>query len=286
MFHQPRFKQPMRTLLVLAALCGAVREASAHDFWIQPARYAPPPGSLLGVELRVGDHGQGELVARDSERIERFVLVDGEGERSIPGREGANPAGIVRVGDSGTAVLGFRSHPSYLELAAEPFEQYLREEGLDGVLEERAERGEHERAGRERYARCAKAIVYTGGEAAGHDRLLGFPLELVPKEHPSKFTLAGGTGTYRLSLLRDDAPLAGALVEAISLAEGDAAGAGARKVVATRTDASGVAVFELPGGGRWLFAAVSMERVEDRSRVDWESQWASLTVELANAPSD
>ena len=51
---------------------------------------------------------------------------------------GARPAGGVRIDAEGTHCLIYRSRFSYLELPAQKFESYLREEGLEHVIALRA----------------------------------------------------------------------------------------------------------------------------------------------------
>ena len=181
----------MRWRAFVVALLTSSGSAYAHDFWIEPARFHADAGSVLSLHLRVGDHGHGEPVARNPNRLSSFVLVDGEGSRPVPGRDGADPAGVVRLG-SGASVIGYRSHPAFIELEANAFEAYLREEGLERILELRRELGEADAPGRERYSRCAKAIVQAGDGLTGHDAVLGLPLELVPAVHPAAAARVSG----------------------------------------------------------------------------------------------
>ena len=44
----------------------------------------------------------------------------------------SDPAGFVRP-TAGLAVVGYQSHPSLVEMGAEKFNQYLKEEGLDAI---------------------------------------------------------------------------------------------------------------------------------------------------------
>ena len=56
------------------------------------------------------------------------------------------------------------------------------------------------------------------------------------------------------------------------------------EVVGISTDANGRASFDLPHAGRWLFASVNMVPCLSPERADWESTWASLTLEIPAAP--
>ena len=100
------------TFVVVAA--GVV---AAHDFWLEPSSFTPPAGGVVRMHLRVGDHFAGEPVARNDARIERFFVVGPSGERPVVGRDGGDPAGLVKIDAPGTWVVGYRSKPSRVELA-------------------------------------------------------------------------------------------------------------------------------------------------------------------------
>ena len=243
----------------------------AHDFWIEPSTFRPEVGATVGIALRVGEGFRGDAVARDPGRIARFVLVSPSRETPIEGVSGHDPAGVVRVSEPGLQIVGYRSKTSRVELDAEKFEQYLKEEGLERIIADRARRGESGKPSREIYSRCAKSLLSAGGAGtSGHDRALGFPLELVPGKNPSSFT-AGATFPLRLEY--EGKPLAGALVVALRR---DAPG----ERVSARTDAKGQVSFALAGPGAWLVKAVHMVPAPAGSGADWESLWASLTFEV------
>ena len=55
------------------------------------------------VRLMVGQKFRGEPIPRTAALIEKFVLVTSDGEAPVPGREGGDPAGLVRVARPGLA---------------------------------------------------------------------------------------------------------------------------------------------------------------------------------------
>ncbi len=196
---------------VLLLLAGDVL---AHDFWIEPATFQPAEGTDLGVGLRVGEAFKGVAYPRNPGHIRRFVLAEPGGEKDVPGRAGGDPAGQVRIGESGSLVLGYRSTRTVFQMGAEAFEAYLREEGLDQVAEYRARRRETGRPVREAFSRCAKAVIQAGdAPGAGHDRALGFALELVPERNP--YTLRLGD-VLPVRILYQGQPLEGARIAAIN----------------------------------------------------------------------
>jgi hypothetical protein len=103
----------------------------------------------------------GDPIPRDPSLIDQFIFEDAEGRKPVVGRPGADPAGILRINVPGLHVIGYSSNPSPVELPAEKFNQYLKEEGLESVLG-RARRPQPNRArAREIFSRCAKSLVYS-----------------------------------------------------------------------------------------------------------------------------
>jgi len=221
------------------------------------------------IAVRVGEHFTGDPVVRDGGSIERFVVLGPSGEVAVPGVDGTDPAGVIRVSAPGLYIVGFRSPPTPVELAPDLFEKYLEEERLEHVIAARRQQGRSLVAGREIFSRCAKAIVVTAGSqgAAGQDRPLGFRLELVPE--PGAAPGADSDAGFRL--LSENKPLPGALVTAIHRED-------RLKGLARRTDKNGRVAFPLRAG-TWLVKAVHMIPAPATSGADWESLWASLTFE-------
>jgi uncharacterized GH25 family protein len=268
----------MRRAAAVVALAIAA-PVFAHDFWIEPTTFRPPVGSNVGLSLRVGQNFRGDPVPRDPGFIDKFVVVSGTGEQPIDGRPGREPAGVATVKEPGWAVVGYRSRPKGIELAADKFEQYLKEEGLESVITARAARGDSQKPGKEIYSRCAKALLDANGAGgSGYDRAVGQRLELFAEKSP-KESRAGRALPVRL--LFEGKPLAGALVVAINRED-------PTKRLSARSDKEGRVSFSLASaGGRgtpandvWLVKAVHMVPAPPPSGADWESLWASLTFEV------
>jgi uncharacterized GH25 family protein len=259
------------TAAIVFALTAA---ASAHDFWIEPSTYSARAGEPIRIHLRVGESFKGDPVARNDARIEEFIALGPSGRRDVIGRDGMDPAGLVRIDEPGVWLIGYRSKPSPLELAAPAFEQYLREEGLERIIDERKTRNESAARGRERFSRSVKSLLHVGSSSAsGYDRVLGLTLELVPQADPQ--SVPGGRLPVRL--LHDGKPLQGALVVAIRRTPG-VRGEG-EVTLRSRTDAEGR--IEVPvTSGEWLLKAVHMERAAAATGADWESVWTALTFRV------
>lgn len=243
----------------------------AHDMWIEPGAYFPQPGQIVPVRLRVGQDLLGDPIPRDPSLINQFIVEDASGRRPIAGRNGADPAGFFRVDKPGVLVIGYRSNPSSVELDADKFNQYLKEEGLDAVSARRASRKETGLKARELFARCAKSLVLSGSPgSANADRPLGFTLELLAERNP--YALHSGE-ELPLRLTYENKPLAGALVTAMNRLN-------PMEKKTVRTDKDGRVRFRLNAGGMWMFKAVHMVAAPAGSNADWSSYWASLTFEM------
>lgn len=258
-------------LLVGATLVLSHSPLFAHDMWIEPTTFSPELGQIVGVRLRVGRDLLGDPLPRDASLINQFIVEDGTGPKPVVGRHGSDPAGFLRVAAPGLLVIGYHSHPSAVELTADKFNQYLKEEGLTAVAALRAQRKETDAKARELFSRCAKSLVLSGSpnEAQG-DRLLGLTLELVAERSP--YTLHADEA-LPVRLTYQNRPLVDALVVAINRRDPS-------KKLTARTDNAGRVQFRLPPDGMWLIKAVHTIPAAAGSNAEWESFWASLTFEL------
>ena len=58
-----------------------------------------------------------------AEPVDQFVVEDASGRKPVVGREGADPAGVIRAATTGMLVIGYRSNPSAVELEPAKFNQ-------------------------------------------------------------------------------------------------------------------------------------------------------------------
>lgn len=256
--------------LAAAALLAISPPALSHDLWLSPADFSPAADSPLAIRIMIADTYPGEELPRQNTKLERFELVPlSSVSLAIPiiGRDGGTPAGLVRVPGNGAYAIVYDSAPSRVELDGPKFEAYLREVGLEKIIELRAAKGLADAPARERFSRCAKSLVRVGDEAGGwNDRAVGLELELVLSA-----TASDPARRVDAVLLRNGAPLAGALVTASPTLGGER--------LMARTDAQGRVGFELPSAGVWNLNAVDMTEANTDAGADWESLWASLSFE-------
>ncbi len=263
-----------RTFCVgLVGLLCSLRVA-AHDFWIEPSSYAPAPNQTVTLRLQVGENFVGEPVQRPPvSSLHRFAVssVDGPAQAvTVPGREGADPAGQFRLARPGAYVLAFHGKHNHIELQADIFNKYLAEEGLGTVLAERAERGASLLPATEMYARCAKTLVQVGITANADtpaDRVLGLPLELFTQSSVAALR-EGQAGTVKLLLAGQPLPN----TQVVALHREDR-----QFKLVLRSDAQGQVQLPTLRPGAWLVKAVHMRAAPVGSGAQWESLWASLS---------
>jgi uncharacterized GH25 family protein len=276
----PRLSSSMfRRLLMLMGAAVVMSRAPlfAHDMWIEPTTFSPESGQIVGVRLRVGQDLLGDPLPRDPALVNQFVVEDADGRKPVIGRDGADPAGFLRVAMPGLLVIGYRSNPSAIELAPDKFNQYLKDEGLDAVAALRVRRNETGASAHEIFSRCAKSLVLSGSPSdAQGDRRLGFTLELVAERNPYAVR-AGQDLPVRLTY--ENRALAGALVVAMNRLKPS-------EKLAARTDTDGRVRFRLRPGGMWLIKAVHMIPAPAGTNAEWASFWASLTFELGTTNAE
>jgi uncharacterized GH25 family protein len=245
-----------------AILLLAASPLAAHDFWIEPSTFRPAPGAVVMTALRVGQDFVGDPVPRSSALIDSFVVRDADGTHPVAGFENRDPAGIIRFPKNGTAIIGYCSKPSPLEIPRAKFEQFLRDEGLESAVPASARA---EETHRERFIRYAKSIVSNGGDPSSLSQPFGFRLEIIP------MTSVMSAEPLQIRVLFEQKPLANALVTAI--ARDNPAGH-----IRLRTDKQGRVTLPL-ASGVWLVKTASIVPAPHDAGVAWETLWASLTFE-------
>lgn len=263
-----------QTTLALSILTLAPM-ASAHEFWLVPHDAQTGVKQRVVFELRVGPTWPGVKTPRVDNLVNWFTASDAQGEWKVAGRDRMLAVGNLTTRSPGATVVGMRTNSAHLELSADEFNKYLKEEGLIQVLKTRERFGLADAPGRENFSRCAKSIILVDGQSQGYDKQIGLPLELSLKTDP----LALRTDQpFSIQLTFLGEPLANTLIKAQLKADPPIE-------LSATSDAQGRVDFKLPQGGLWLFNAVHMEpSSEDDS--DWESLWASLTVQLTTQSNE
>ncbi len=260
---------------LFAFLLGASAPLAAHDFYLLPNTFYWTPGATIQIAFNNGDSFPVSELAPSLARLQEARLLFAGGSTRVSGlqTEGKSVVGTVNTpNQQGNFLVTARTAPNLIELPADQFLEYLKEEGLTDVIQWRSQHGESKKAGRERYSKFAKSLLLCGSPSSFYNHIVGFPLEIIPAANPSALH-AGDRLPVQVSI--QGRPGADLQVEAAWTAGGSS-----KASMIGRTDAQGRIQIPLSAAGRWRLHTLHMERCPEPSVADWESSWASLTFEI------
>ncbi|HTU45391.1 MAG TPA: DUF4198 domain-containing protein [Bryobacteraceae bacterium] len=247
----------------------------AHDLYILPQSFGVEAGARVTVGFHNGDSFPESEVAPTIARLKTAQLLSAFGGVPIDDLkvEGNRATGVVMVPDhKGTMILSVETVPNFIELEPEKFIEYLKEEGMEHVIEWRSQHGEASKPGRERYSKFAKSLITSGSPDEFYNHTFGFPIEIIPDANPAALR-AGRELPVRI-MFRGK-PASNLQVEAAwATAEQK------KTTVIGRTDANGRIRVPINAAGKWRLHSLVMERCQEPAAADWESFWASLTFEI------
>jgi uncharacterized GH25 family protein len=270
----------MRWLFCLASIVAGLLApmARAHEFWMWASNFAPHQTTGVRLQLYVGSQFDGVRAGFTTAHAAAMRHYSRTQVTDLLGRlpdEPPLPDFPLTIVEPGTHVIAYDSQPAFIELSADKFHAYLREEGLESVIQQREADGTATRPGRERFRRHIKCIVQAGEKFdATFATRADQRFEIVPLENPTAKT-AGAA--IQFSLLFDGAPLAGTLVKAWHKHDGQTV------TIRARSGNDGHVSFSLPYSGGWMISAVHMIPASDTSAADWDSFWGNLSFALPSA---
>ena len=199
--------------------------AGAHSFWLQPVDHTPEAGEETLIEFKIGDVGEADDWGLYWERIAALRLYGPDGvtdqQRAVRTTGvGETGSAVVSVRGEGTHVLAFESNPSFSDLDADRFNNYVEHEGLTAIAAHREITRSSDENGTELYARRAKTLLQVGeAHTSNVTQPIGQLLEIVPLQNP--FALEEGA-PLDLQVFWRGEPLKGAqLIEAPTDATGE-----------------------------------------------------------------
>lgn len=274
--------QKQRTVAPRALVAGslllltAVTVAAAHDLFVKPTRYFAPENSEVRVRVLNGTFTKSEnSIARN--RLADASVLTPTRRIALDTTEwsavGDTSTFHIHTRGAGTYVIGVSTKPSVIDLSADDFNLYLKEDGIPDALEARQKAGELGKPAKERYHKHVKSLVQVGNARSNHyATAMGYPAELIPVENP--YDLKSGA-TLHVKTMVDGKPAGGQYVVYGGMTM-DEKGIEAKSV---RSNAEGVATISLAAAGTWYIKFINMTKVRGDS-VDYESKWASLTFQV------
>jgi uncharacterized GH25 family protein len=241
----------------------------AHEFWLQPKKYRYAIGEEVKVDFMVGESFTGEFWDLKRHKAEKAELHRASGvknlTREVTPTKGENIS--LLTDQPGTYLLAMQSNAAYLEMEAKAFNDYLKEDGLDDILNERTKSNQLDKPSKEFYTRYAKLMLQVGAQPDDtFKKQIGFRYEIVPVQNP--YTLKPGD-YLQCKVLFEGKPAPHALVKVWS------------KVNSTTflqniyTEKDGMLRFPISMSGAWMVSSVKMIKSETAG-AEYHSLWASL----------
>lgn len=264
-------------IMVVSALCAlmSITAGLSHEFWLFPSSFFPQVGKPVPVSINVGENYEGERWGGGNRRVQRLRLITPKGEQNLTASISQSDSLVeikpLILKDGGTQMITLETNNSFIELEANKFLEYLKEDGLDNAVAYRREHKETTKKGREQYRRCAKTLLQAGNVfAANVTKSSGMAMEIVPLQNP--YSLPKGS-LLTCQVLYENRPLKNALVRCWRRVNGKT------ELEFKRSDAAGNATFDLPkkGNAAYMISAVTMVRLTNNPKADWQSTWGSLT---------
>ncbi|MCK6616305.1 MAG: DUF4198 domain-containing protein [Cyclobacteriaceae bacterium] len=243
--------------------------AYAHEFWLQPDKFLFQKGEVLKLNFMVGEDFTGARWDLKRHRLVRFDYhvgnySNGLIEEVVPG-EGNNLE--MKLEREGTHLFVMQTNNAFIELEAEKFNAYLKEDGLDDIMEYRVKTNTQDKGAKEYYQRSAKLLVQVGNTTDDTFRkIAGTPIEIIPLKNP--YALKPGA-EMKFQVVFEGKPLAFALVKVWNRKDNRTT------VQNIYTGKDGTLTTRLSSTGMWMVSCVKMVPAREAG-ADWQSYWGSL----------
>lgn len=245
----------------------------AHEYWLEPDNFFLLPKEKTSIRLFLGD-----ALKKEEERTFQlsrtpyftFFSLDTAIDLKKNISDGASPIHTFSAEKTGNYTFVMERNPVSNNLEAKKFEDYLREDGLDYIIEERKKLGESDKEGRERYSRFIKMMLQVGDKHdAVFNKQTGLGLRIYSTQNP--YSKKPGD-TLECWVMFGNKPVANKTVFADNR---DGEKITTQKI---QTDANGKFKVKLDRKGTWLIRLVIMQRCqEDCAETDWESFWGAYS---------
>ena len=259
-------------LLATAGLVVLAATAAAHDTWLLPSSLRVNVGQKVTLHLTSGMAFPVDDFAINPGRIQRADVRLAGATTPLGARTRSDNATLYRwtPAKAGVAALAVELAPKVLTLEPKLITVYLDEIGATRETRAQWDAIPAPKQWRESYVKHAATFVRVGATAdSGWQAPLGLGFELQPLADPT--ALAPG-GRLPVRVTRAAAPVAG---QPVTLRhEGDTT------LTVLTSDASGRLSLSFPTAGRYLVAATQLRRAT-RANIEWESDFATLTLAVA-----
>jgi uncharacterized GH25 family protein len=240
-----------------------------QELWVQSKKFGYALNEEMIVSFLVGDDFDGEPWDLRKNKIEKLELS--HLAKTVDLRLQVKPEAKEKLKykfvEAGTYLLSMQSSSAVMEMSAEKFNDYLKENSLDNVLEIRTKMNNLDKSSKEFYSHHVKLLVQAGTKTDDtYKKKTGMRIEIIPKQNP--YLLKSGDYLQCLVLF-DGKPSAHQMVKVWN------------KIGTTTfqqnnyTENDGTLKFPISSKGPWMVSTVIMIPSE-KPGVDWQSFSSSL----------
>ncbi|HEY3429396.1 MAG TPA: DUF4198 domain-containing protein [Cyclobacteriaceae bacterium] len=245
----------------------------AHEFWLLPQKFQFSLGETMEFDFMVGENFEGqfwELKKQKFAKLDHHTTGKSESLLNLI-QEGKGKKISLVLEQEGTHLFAMQSNNSLIKLDGENFNAYLKEDGLDEILEHRTKTNTLADSARENFARCAKLLVQAGEKTDDtYQKVVGLSYEIVPLSNP--YNIKKGD-ELKFKVLFQGKPASFVKVKVWNRGEGKTF------VQTSYTEKDGTLTTRLSNSGTWMISSVKMIPSKQKS-ADWQSFWATLVFGL------
>jgi uncharacterized GH25 family protein len=124
----------MKKSLLVLFLMNCLSVVVAHEFWLSPSHYRAQAGQQIALTFLVGENFQGEKWEKRKERTQSVQLIGASSTLDLTAiaKKDTNDIPLL-LEKEGTYLVSMRSNNSFIELEAQKFNEYLKEDGIENI---------------------------------------------------------------------------------------------------------------------------------------------------------
>ncbi|HEX6891879.1 MAG TPA: DUF4198 domain-containing protein, partial [Chryseolinea sp.] len=156
----------VRKIAIVVLLTVLITIVQAHEFWMQPLKFFLHPGERTNIRFVVGENFIGEPWNLKQHKVQTLDLHNGADMKSLVDSILIDPKNnlSLTLQREGTYLLSLESNNAFIESEAEKFNDYLKEDGLDDVLDQRKRTNSLSKPAKEFYRRYSKLLLQAGNK--------------------------------------------------------------------------------------------------------------------------
>ena len=266
----------MKKVLSLSLLLFFSFLLSAHEFWLEPERFIYEPGDAINIRFLVGENFEGENWKGNRSKVNQinFYSKDFTDELTSEISDDNGDSLQVSLNDEGTVMLTFNSNNSFINLEAEKFNDYLKEDGIQTTIDYRREHNQTDSSGKEYYQRSVKTILQIGEQKDNTcSKKTTLPLDIIPLQNPYDLK---ENDSLTVKILFKKNPLKDALIKVWNRIDNHTS------FVDYTSNEKGEIRLPVSLKGKWMVSTVKMIKLDNDKEADWQSYWGSLTWGYSN----